>query len=75
MGFLFEEISYLEIAELVWFGFEADLAEVYDSGRDGVGAFVFGCDEGRLVLGGFIPVVSYSVLDQRVILFEDAIDR
>ena len=50
------------------------MAKVYDSGRDGVGANVFGWDEGWLVLGGFIPVVFHSVFDQRVILYEEAID-
>lgn len=35
LGFQFEEVDSLYIAELVWFGFEADLAEVNDSGRDG----------------------------------------
>lgn len=51
------------------------MAKVYDSGRDCVGAFMFGRDEGWLVLSGFIPVVFHSVFDEGVILFEEAIDR
>ena len=59
----------------MWFGFEADMAKVYDSGRDGEDAFVFGREEGRLVSGGFIPVVFHSFFDQRVILLEETIYR
>lgn len=58
----------------MWSGSVADLAKVYDSGWDCISAIVFGRDEGWLVLGGFIPVVFHSGFDQRVVLFEEAMD-
>ena len=36
---------------------------------------MFGRDKGWLDLGGFVPEVFHSVFDERVILFEDAMDR
>ena len=36
LGFLLDGVEPFQIAELVRLGFEADLAKVYDAGRDGV---------------------------------------
>ena len=75
LGFQFEKVNPLEFAELVWFGFEADLAKVYDAGRDDVSANVFGRGEGWLISAGFIPVVFHSVFDEGLVFFERALDR